>query len=633
MKKLKEASALVTTFLWIALLFGSLILTGCATPVGVRTLKPEAANRSLTESVLSDQSLSASTQQVLNRSGLAEQFRKEPAATIQALRSGMPTVLGSGRYFALAELSFLHASEGGERSHYLASAAYAYAFLFPRDEREVPDSFDPRLVTAVNLYNQGLAMGFSSQESEIIHLQNGTRTLPFGKLQVRFDPAERLWGPFNLSNFVASSSYEVRGLRNDYRWPGIGTAMVASLEQVPGLEAPQFALVPPRLKLAVTAFLRFENIEEGLESGLLSGELELFTSQEASQIEVNGRKVPLEHRPTTALASTLEGSKVYDLELKGLLSGDLSFFQESARFKDNVFLMAPYRPGLIPLVLVHGTASSPARWAELLNEIINDRELLQRYQIWLFTYNTGNPILYSGGLLTQGLRNLVRELDPEGKDEALRKMVVIGHSQGGMLTRLTAIDSGTRFWDPHFNVPLDQLDVSVETRAMFQRSMFYKPLPFVRRVIFISTPHRGSFLATNWVSSMLQRVITLPFTILSPFTEIFSKTQWAVKDARMIGNVPRSTDNMNPAHPFIQIFSSIPLAPRIAAHSIIAVDNPEDPQEEWSDGVVKYSSAHVEGVASEHIVHSGHSAQENPQAIEEVRRILRENLHDEGRTE
>ena len=128
-------------------------------------------------------------------------------------------------------------------------------------------------------------------------------------------------------------------------------------------------------------------------------------------------------------------------------------------------------------------------------------------------------------------------------------------------------------------------------------------------------------------------VITLPFTILSPFSEIFSKTQWAVKDARMLDNVPRSTDNMNPGHPFIRIFSSIPLAPQITAHSIIAVDNPEDPQEEWSDGVVKYSSAHVEGVASEYVVHSGHSAQENPQAIEEVRRILRENLHDAGRSE
>jgi pimeloyl-ACP methyl ester carboxylesterase len=127
--------------------------------------------------------------------------------------------------------------------------------------------------------------------------------------------------------------------------------------------------------------------------------------------------------------------------------------KKSPRFKDNVFLMGPYRPGRIPLVLVHGTASSPARWAQLINEIVNDRELWNRYQIWMYTYNTGNPVLYSAGILAKGLRSVVRELDPEGKDPALRKMVVVGHSQGGMLTKMTAVDSGSRFWDSSFTVP------------------------------------------------------------------------------------------------------------------------------------------------------------------------------------
>jgi hypothetical protein len=96
----------------------------------------------------------------------------------------------------------------------------------------------------------------------------------------------------------------------------------------------------------------------------------------------------------------------------------------------------------------------------------------------------------------------------------------------------------------------------------------------------------------------------------------------------MKGEIPRSTDNMSPDSEFIKTFSSIPIASGIIAHSIIAVDNPEDPKEEWDDGVVAYSSAHIDGVASELIVHSGHSAQESPLAIEEVRRILIENLRE-----
>ncbi len=271
--------------------------------------------------------------------------------------------------------------------------------------------------------------------------------------------------------------------------------------------------------------------------------------------------------------------------------------------------MGPYRPGRIPLVLVHGTASSPARWAQLLNEIINDRELHQRYQFWMFTYNTGNPVLYSAGILARGLRGVVSELDPEGQDPALRKMVIVGHSQGGMLTKLTAVDSGTRFWDASFTVPLDQLDVSPEARELLQSSLFYEPLPFVRRI-----------------SSLLRKVISLPFAIVSPLQEVVDRSPEAIAIRGIENEVPRSTDNMNPNSGFVRLYSSIPIAPGIIAHSIIAVDNPEDPQEEWSDGVVAYSSAHLEGVASELIVHSGHSTQEIPQTIEEVRRILLENL-------
>ena len=36
-------------------------------------------------------------------------------------------------------------------------------------------------------------------------------------------------------------------------------------------------------------------------------------------------------------------------------------------------------------------------------------------------------------------------------------MVVIGHSQGGLLAKMTAIDSGTELWDTISQRPLDEL--------------------------------------------------------------------------------------------------------------------------------------------------------------------------------
>ena len=61
-----------------------LLLAGCATPVGVRPLDRADTNRRLTENVLANESLSAPTQQLLNRAGLTEQQRRDPAAAIAA---------------------------------------------------------------------------------------------------------------------------------------------------------------------------------------------------------------------------------------------------------------------------------------------------------------------------------------------------------------------------------------------------------------------------------------------------------------------------------------------------------------------------------------------------------------------
>ena len=621
---------------WVLLLAVVILLQGCATPVGVRPLDSKEANRRLTETVLSDDILSAPTLQILNRAGLEDQFQSEPAEVITALHKALPTAREADRLFALAELSFLHAAKSGDRSFFFAAAVYAYAFLFPQGSGASPDPFDPRFRTAVDLYNRGISGGFAEPENRQVLiperrrviLEEGVYRLPFGELSVHIDPEEFRYGPFRMVNFVDTAELEVRGLRNTYRWPGIGAALAAALEHRPGAEEREFAMVPATLRVAATAFLRLENVEEGIRTGRMEGRLTLHTTQENTSVTIGNRAVPLEYALTAALADTLEGSQAYAIELKALFAGDFKIVKDTARFKDNVFLMAPYRPGRIPLVLVHGTASSPARWAQMLNEILNDRELWNRYQVWLFTYNTGNPILYSGGILTQGLRSVVQQLDPAGKDSALRKMVVIGHSQGGLLTKLTAIDSGNRFWDRAFTVPIDQVDVSPDTRELLRRSFFYEPLPFVHRVVFISTPHRGSHLSGGYITDMLRRLISLPFTLLNPLQEAFQRNPEAVTTRAMGAEVPRSTDNMDPDSEFIKTFSSIPIAPGISAHSIIAVANPEDPKAEWDDGVVAYSSAHIDGVASELVVHSGHSAQESPLGIEEVRRILVENLKD-----
>lgn len=633
----------------------ALLTAACATPVGTRLVDGRAVHRMLTESALSADTPSVYTRRTLQREGLIETFKNDPPAAIAKLQASYiefhrtDSPIQEIALFALAEMAFLHAESSGDRTYFLASAAYAYAFLFPDDQSLGQMTswgytpFDPRVRIAADLYNRALAEGLVSPEAPAeaeprpreMLLTPGRHALPVGELEIEVDPAGFTWAGYTLDHFVPSANLEVRGLRNRYRMPGLGVPLAASLSDQDDESVRRLtdARIPPSLKIPVSALLRLEGARRGLAEGRLRGTLSVYTSDETAAVTIADREVPLEYEPTAALAYTLEGSRIWEFEIAGFFSGSFGLGLRDVgrtltsrllrtRPEDGVIFMAPYRQGKIPVVLVHGTASSPARWAEMVNELRIDPRIALRYQIWLFMYNTGNPITYSGGLLREGLLHTVQQLDPEGKDPALRQMVVIGHSQGGLLTKLTVVNSGSKFWDNFSKVPIEKLDIKPETRDLLRRSMLVEPVPHVRRVIFVATPHRGTPLSATGIVKWLTRFITLPLNIVGAATDILTLNKDRLV-ARSLDRLPSAVDNMSPSHPFIKTLSSLPIADGVAAHSIIAVKG-DGPLEEGSDGVVPYWSAHIEPVASEKVVKSPHAVQSNPHAIEEIRRILLE---------
>ena len=627
---------------WAPVLAGvALLASACATPVGVTRVDTSTAYRILTENALSAGRPSEPSKVVLRRLGQLDRFDEEPAAVLAELHRGLGPAGDEDRLFALAELSFLHGEQTGDRAHLLAAAVYAYAFLFPGSERAkgTPGS-DPRLRLAYDLYNQGLAQGLAappgkggaggsapdvtSEDFREVRLEAGTRTLPFGTLEIDFDPSELSWAGYRLHRFVSMTTLKIRGLRNRYRRPGLGAALAASLAsgdastQVVGSKR-----IGPYLKLPVTALLRVEDPRASLATGKVRGRLEVYAPDRASTVMLDGQPQSLEVDPTAALAYQLEGNPIYELEIGAFLrAGVIGREIPRDRTQDGLFFLQPYQPAKIPVVLVHGTASSPLRWAELVNELEGDPRIRERYQIWLFIYDTGNPIGYSGGRLRAALTTAVQELDPGGDNQALRRMVVIGHSQGGLLTKLTAIDSGTRFWDAVSKKPFDEINVSPETREFLRQAAFYTPLPFVKRVIFISTPHRGAMMAGTWIGRIGAGLVTLPATTVRQFGEAST----ASGDEALVAYLrrpPTAVDNMNPNHVSIRTLAAIPVDPSISAHSIIAVEG-DGPKEKGDDGVVAYQSAHIDEAVSELVVRWNHSVQGHPNAIEEVRRILLE---------
>jgi len=601
---------------------------GCATPIGASSEDPKVLYRTLSQSVLSADEPSLFTEQLLRRRGLDVRFKQDPEALLAELH-GTRTTRDSDRLFALAELSFLHGRESNKPEYLLASAVYAYAFLASRERRaEAAPAADPRVRWAADLYNVALTFGLmqsslpangpGTPQSEVLLTQR-TLMLPFGQLELHNEPEQFLWGGYRMTRFIPLIEYKVRGLRNRYRQPGIGMPLAAEVTPVESPDADAARKrIPPRVKVPVTAFVRFDNINETLDEGHIRGALELHALDEATTVQAEGVVLPLELDPTAALALVLEGAPVWDSELAGFLRAGRSIFG------DGLIMMHPYRRGRIPVILVHGTASSPARWAEIINEVQNDPVLRDKVQVWLFMYNTSNPILVSADRLRSALQSVIADLDPDGRDAALRRMVVMGHSQGGLLTRLMVTDSGDRFWANVTSMRFDDVKMKPETRDLVRRSIFFKPVPSIKRVVFLATPHQGSFRVSTFVLGAVRRLVSLPVALVKDFGDILKENpDFAVKHRAR--TLPTAVDNMLPGHPFVRTLSESPLAPGVPAHSIIAVLGDGSPLL-LNDGVVAYRSAHLEGVESEKIVKSSHSMQSDPATILEVRRILREHV-------
>jgi pimeloyl-ACP methyl ester carboxylesterase len=591
-----------------------LLLAGCATPIRVEREDPREVERELQSNVISTGRLDEATRIALHDEDLVERFNSDPQGAIASMHreiaagSSDPNTL-----FALAATSFYHAESTNSASYFLAAAVYSYAYLFPEDPKQRPTGFDPRFRTACDIYNRSLTWAFASADRSRVDLRSGRFELPFGSIDITYDPTSARWGDQALSNFTPADELSIKGLTIRYRRPGIGASLAAdatSRTQGKGFQ------VEPTLKVPVTALLRMDVSQRDLAQGRLHGSIEIHPAFEPSEVLIRGQSAPLEADTSTAFAFSLSDPKVWESEISGFFDGNL-FDRAAAQLVG----LEPYRPGQIPVIFIHGTGSSSGRWANLINDLQSDRAVREGYQFWSFSYATGNPTAFSAQQLREGIEAAVRTLDPQGKDPALQQIVLIGHSQGGLLAKWVTIDSGSRLWDTLSEKPPEELNLSAENKTLLRRVLFITPLSQVRRVIFIATPHHGSFVAENPIGQFLSRFVT-PHT--STMRALRDLTDDNTDDLSIHpGSPPFSSSvwSMSPSNPFLQAFAAIPVSPSVAAHSIIAVEG-NVPVETGDDGVVSYQSAHIPEAVSELVVRSGHSVQSDPHTVREVRRIL-----------
>ena len=580
---------------------------------------PEAVHRSLTANVLTTGEMSNFSRIMLHRRNLTEAFEDQPAAVLRQLHAELRAgTLGGDDLYSLAELSFHHASRKGGRAHFLAAAVYGYAYVFAEDPKQAPSPFDPRLRLAMDLYNRALTKAFESPDGEQVDVAGGVYALPFADFEISFDESSLRWGKRRLTHFAPAAELEVVGFQNRYRQPGIGAPLAAATEPLDPND-PAHDFVGPKVRVPVTVVLRIPDPRRQVLGEQLTGELQLFALTDRQTTEIDGRSVPLEQEPTAALALGLTTARPWAQDLTMFL-GRVLPMAAGPTFGGR----EPHRRGRTPVVFVHGTASNFSVWANMVNDLSSDPIIAKNFDFWLFRYDSGQPILYSAMLLRRAIREAAVAFQTDGPDPCVQQMVVIGHSQGGLLVKLTAIESGDRFWRNASDEPFEDFKLSDETRALLLEAMFVKPLPEVRRVVFIATPHRGSYLAgSGFVRTLSQRLITLPATVAQTGVALLSSDEIQRKTG--LKKMPTSIDNMWPGHPFIKVISNLPVAPEVAAHSIIGVVD-DGPVEEGGDGVVKYASAHIDGVESELVVTYPHSMQSQPEVVSEVQRILRHHL-------
>ncbi|GBC63644.1 alpha/beta hydrolase [Desulfonema ishimotonii] len=628
MRQSGSKSGIPRLFQQIPVLILLILLTGCAHDVGVRQVALAERFEDMDRSALNSDSPSERTLLFLRQRDLIGAWTDGPVETLERIDRMLDRLPDRDTLFALTELCYIRANREPDLSaaaskYFLSCALYASTYLFDDNFGPPPSAFHPHSRQACEFYNRSLAEGL-----RYVRDRSGLRkAYPVirGEVRVEEHYSELVWQLREFEAFHMAYEYEVKGLENHHQAYGIGLPLIAvRTPPADGTGRKEERFMPQiRQSYAATVVLRFRDSlhDRGDVPFVYRARAELYDPLKTREIRFGERTAPLETDLTTPLAYMMESTPPAR-GITGLLDTN------SWRQQQGLHMLQPYERDKIPVVFIHGLMSSPITWLPMFNNLMGDPVLRERCQFWFFMYPTGNPILYSASILRESLKQIRHTFDPDGHDPAFSRMVLVGHSMGGLLSRLMVSESGDRFWRYISEKPPEDFDLTEDQRILVNRVFFFKPLPFISRVIFISAPHRGSAWADRRIGRIGASLVRLPFTLIKNSVGLLaSMGQTPLQQSvTKMGKIPTGIDGLSPNSYFMQATAGLRISPEIPCHSIIgnrdAADTPGG-----TDGIVPYASSHLDDAVSEIIVRSGHSAQKHPLAILEVRRILADHLN------
>ncbi len=597
-----------------------LLLAGCSSEISVRRV--DRSERLNYGSVDAGRGLMRETGNLLANHLLMDLYEDDPEELIRRLQTMFRSEPRPESLSAMADVSLnlgvRFASHPNRAIGYFLSAAlYSYGYLLALDDPgRHPYSADR--VQMIRIYNMAISEIFDYLRSRDLARHEGYAITAAGGERVTFTaPRYDLpLAPECYLDFQLCANYEPENLTHTSRRFGIGAPLICQLAPFHDELKAKFA---KGQTLPATLLIRFGRSAD--EDHRINARLVFLNSRDVEEARIGKYMVPLELDFSTPLAF---------MARQPLPFGYLGYMLHPDRSTEmqGLYMIEPYNEGRIPVVLVHGLMSNTRTWAQMLNTLQNDPDLRKYYQFWGFSYSSGNPILYSAKLLREALEAERRKIVEAGKSTAMfDRMVLIGHSMGGLLSKTAIMDSQEKLIEPLFGVAYNATleTLKPEQRQFVEEMLDFEHLPFVKRVVFIAVPHRGSTMAQNLIARLGSSLIELPRNLVQNGRGIIGDLMeqgWFFPDDSKLRT---GIDNLDPDDRTLQALDQIPFIPDVPYHSIIG-NRRQAGIPGGSDGIVPYASSHLDGARSELVVKSGHSAQQNPLAIQEIRRILLEHL-------
>lgn len=627
----------VRTQRFVALLLALLLFSGCASStnkwVALRTTPRNPLSDTLGLVTRQGPKPTDRTIQLLRRYDLEGELNQDRAALLAKLEAIDQQEPHRVHAYALAELAYVGAKreESAKRTDralelYGSAVMHAYRYLFDDKYDEPSNGYDPKFRRACELYNTGLEGMLRIVQSKG-NLRPGTSQIVQTanhncQLDIRLHSDG--WHNDDFDHFEFVTDYEVHGLRNHYHNFGLGVPLIAVRKKHEEME-PGEEFYPEDLSFPVTAFMRVE-IKPSQPSEQKHVVLELYDPLNQPQIQVAGLQVPLETDLSTPLAHTLASPALdeYKLSNIGLLK------PQKAEALAGLYMLEPFQEDKIPVVMVHGLWSSPVTWMEMFNDLRSDPQVRQYYQFWFYMYPTGQPFWISAAEMRKDLAHLRQVVDPQASYPALDQMVLVGHSMGGLVSKLQTIDSGNDFWGTLSDRPFSEIDADEDVRAGLAKTFFFDPNPSIKRVVTIGTPHRGSEFANDTTRWLGRKLIHIPSMIVKGKHQLIARNPGYFRPGAPL-DITTSIDSLAPESPLLPVLLTAQTGSWVRYHNVVG-DVPKEGITRWfsddrGDGVVSLASAQLDNAVSQIVVPSEHSkVHRHPQAILEVRRILMQHI-------